>query len=59
MQLKDSLKVQALSMTTPEEWQGTSVAKRVSIDSKFSSISARVFIRREADLLLGLCSPLV
>lgn len=58
MQIKDSLKVQALSVTTPEEPQGTTVAKWASIDSEFSSISAYVFIRREADLLLGLCSHL-
>lgn len=58
MQMKDSLKVQALSVMTPEEPQGTRVAKQVSIDSELPSISACVFIKREADLLRGWCSPL-
>lgn len=56
MQMKDSLKVQALWLMTPEELQGARVAKQVSIDSEFPSIHACVFIRREADLLRGFCS---
>ena len=58
MQIKDSLKVQALLMTTPEEPQGTSVAEQINTDPKFPSINVHIFIRREADLPLGLCSHL-